>query len=145
MSLLSPADEQQLRESFAAMTQPVTLVFFSQAIGCETCAETQQILREVTGLTEHVTVDEVSLVLDRERAASFGVDRVPAIVLLAGPDRQDTRIRFLGAPDGWDFLSLVDAILLAGGADSHALSGETLAKLGQLTDDIAVQVFVTPT
>jgi hypothetical protein len=46
MSLLSPSDQQQLRESFAALTRPVTLVFFSQAIDCETCDETRQILRK---------------------------------------------------------------------------------------------------
>ena len=127
------------------MTQPVTIVFFSQAIGCETCAETQQILREITDLTDKVTVDEVSLVLERDRAALYGIERVPALVLLAGEGREDTRMRFLGAPEGWDFLSLVDALLLAGGASTQALSEPTLQKLGLLTENLAVQVFVTPT
>lgn len=145
MSLLSPSDQQQLRESLAALAEPVTIVFFSQAIGCETCLETQQILREVTDLTEKVTVEEVSLVLERERAAAFGVDKVPALVLLAGADKRDTRIRFLGAPEGWDFLSLIDGILLAGGAAVPELSADTLAVLGQLTEDVSIQVFVTPT
>lgn len=145
MSLLSPSDRQQLRESFAGLVEPVTILFFSQAIGCETCTETQQILREITGLTDKVTVEEVSLVLEKERAAGFGVERVPALVLLSGADKHDTRMRFLGAPEGWDFLSLVDAILLAGGTADPTLSPETLSRLGQMTEDIAVQVFVTPT
>jgi alkyl hydroperoxide reductase subunit AhpF len=145
MSLLSPPDQQQLRDSFGGLARPVTILFFSQAIDCETCAETRQILREITELTDKVTVDEVSLVLERDRAAAFGVTRVPALVLLAGPDREDTRVRFLGAPEGWDFLSLVDALLLAGGAAEAGLSDATVARLGQLTEDLAVQVFVTPT
>ncbi len=145
MSLLSPSDQQQLKDSFAALTRPVHIVFFSQAIGCETCTETQQILREITDLTDRVVVEEVSLVLDNERAAGYGVDRVPALVLLAGDDREDTRIRFLGAPEGWDFLSLVDAVLAAGGGSEQALSPGTLATLGALTEDVALQVFVTPT
>ena len=145
MSLLSPSDQQQLKDSFAALTRPVHIVFFSQAIGCETCTETQQILREITDLTDRVVVEEVSLVLDKERATGYGVDRVPALVLLAGDDREDTRIRFLGAPEGWDFLSLVDAVLAAGGGSEQALSPGTLATLGALTEDVALQVFVTPT
>ena len=145
MSLLSPSDQQQLRESFAALTRPVTIVFFSQAIGCETCAETQQILREITDLTDKVTVEEVSLVLDKDRASGYGIERVPALVLLAGEAREDTRIRFLGAPEGWDFLSLVDALLLAGGASTQVLSDESLSRLGLLTEPVALQVFVTPT
>jgi alkyl hydroperoxide reductase subunit AhpF len=145
MSLLSPSDQQQLRESFSSLAEPVTIVFFSQAIGCETCAETQQILREITGLTDKVTVEEVSLVLEKDRAAGYGVERVPALVLLAGVERRDTRIRFLGAPEGWDFLSLVDAVLLAGGATESSLSAATLSTLDQLTEDVSLQVFVTPT
>jgi len=145
MSLLSPSDQQQLKDSFAALTRPVHIVFFSQAIGCETCTETQQILREITSLTDRVVVEEVSLVLDKERAAGYGVDRVPALVLLAGDDREDTRIRFLGAPEGWDFLSLVDAVLAAGGGSEQALSAATIAQIGALTEDVALQVFVTPT
>jgi alkyl hydroperoxide reductase subunit AhpF len=145
MSLLSPSDQQQLRDTFAKLAEPVTILFFSQAIGCETCAETQQILREITDLTDTVTVEEVSLVLERDRAAAFGVDRVPALVLLAGTERRDTRMRFLGAPEGWDFLSLVDAVLLAGGAAEDTLSAGTLESLGRLTEDLRIQVFVTPT
>jgi len=145
MSLLSTTDQQQLREQFAGLTRPVHIVFFSQAIGCETCAETQQILREITDLTDRVVVEELSLVLEKERAASYGVDRVPALVLLAGEEKEDTRIRFLGAPEGWDFLSLVDAVLAVGGASPQSLGADTFERLGQLTEDVAIQVFVTPT
>jgi alkyl hydroperoxide reductase subunit AhpF len=145
MSLLSTTDQQQLREQFAGLMRPVHIVFFSQAIGCETCAETQQILREITDLTARVVVEELSLVLEKERAASYGVDRVPALVLLAGEEKEDTRIRFLGAPEGWDFLSLIDAVLAVGGASPQSLGADTIERLGHLTEDVAIQVFVTPT
>jgi alkyl hydroperoxide reductase subunit AhpF len=145
MSLLSAADQATLRESFSAMKHPVTILFVTQTIGCETCVETRQILDEITSLTSQVVVDEVNLVLDAERAASFGIDRAPALVLLSGEERQDTRIRFLGAPEGWDFLSLVDAILAVSGASDMALSDESQAMLGQLNEPITVRVFVTPT
>jgi len=145
MSLLSPTDQQQLQASFAALARPVTLVFFSQAIECETCDETRQILREITALTDKVVVEELSLVLEKDRAAAYAVDRVPSIVLLRGEEREDSRIRFLGAPEGWDFLSLVDAILVAGGASPEGLSDTTVTRVGQMTEDLALQVFVTPT
>jgi len=114
MALLSATDQQALRAAFAPMTRPVTILFFTQAIGCETCDETQQILREITDLTPQVTVEEVNLVLEGERAASYGIDRAPGLVLLAGDEKEDTRIRMLGAPAGYDFMSLIDAILLKG-------------------------------
>jgi alkyl hydroperoxide reductase subunit AhpF len=145
MALLSATDQQHLKDAFAAMTRPVTILFFSQAIGCETCEETTRILREITDLTDRVTVEEVSLVLDKERAAAYGIERVPALVLLGGDEREDTRIRFLGAPEGWDFLSLVDAVLLVSGASPQALSPASLEKLALLTEPLHLQVFVTPT
>ena len=77
MSLLSPSDQQTLRDMFADMTQPVTILFFTQAIGCDTCDETKKILAELTALTDQIVVEEVNLVLDGGRAAVYGIDRAP--------------------------------------------------------------------
>ena len=130
MALLSAADQQALRDAFAAMTRPVTILFFTQAIGCETCDETKQILREITEVTAQVTVEEVNLVLEGERAASYGIDRAPGLVLLAGDEKADTRIRMLGAPAGYDFMSLVDAILLVSGGEPAAPLGRNRGATG---------------
>ena len=145
MALLSAADQQALRDAFGAMTRPVTILFFTQAIGCETCAETRQILNELTEVTTQVTIEEVNLVLEGERAASYGIDRAPGLVLLAGDEKADTRIRLLGAPAGYFFLSLVFAILVVAGASPQRLSAATEARLAGVTEPISVQVFVTPT
>jgi len=145
MSLLSPTDQQTLRDSFAKMARRVKLLFFTQAIGCETCLETRQILDEIAALTDQVVIEEGNLVLDKDRAASFGIDRAPGIVLLAGEDDEDTRIRFLGEPAGYDFLSLVDAILAASGGSEQTLSDASLAAVAGLAEPITVRVFVTPT
>ena len=145
MALLSTADQQALRDAFGAMTRPVTILFFTQAIGCETCPETRQILNELTEVTTQVTIEEVNLVLEGERAASYGIDRAPGLVLLAGDEKADTRIRMLGAPAGYDFMSLVDAILLVSGGSPQRLSAATEARLAGVTEPITVQVFVTPT
>jgi thiol-disulfide isomerase/thioredoxin len=120
MALLSPTDQQTLRSMFDDMTRTVTIVFFTQTIGCETCDETRRILGELTPLTDKIVVEELNLVLDKERAAAYGVDRAPAIALLA--DRVDTRIRFLGMPAGYDFMALVDAVLAISGASDSELS-----------------------
>src|ERR1051325_7510790 len=108
MGLLAPADQDKLRDAFGEMTHGVRLLFFTQTIGCETCLETRQILDELPPLSDKIGIDEVNLVLDREQAARFGVDRVPALALLRqddGGEPVDSRIRFLGAPSGWEFVS----------------------------------------
>jgi len=143
MALLSSTDQQTLRGMFDEMKQPVTLLFFTQAFNCESCDETKRILAELTEVTDRVVVEEVSLVLEKERAAAYGIDQVPALVLLTGD--VDTRIRFFGAPAGYDFMAMVDAILAVSGATDMELSDDSVALVNAVTAPTSIQVFVTPT
>jgi glutaredoxin-like protein len=145
MSLQSPAEQQTLRDMLVAMQRRVTLLFFTQSIGCETCVEARQILGELTSATDLVTIEELNPVLDTDRAAEYGIDRAPGIVLLAGESRTDTRIRFLGAPTGFDFAALVDAVLVVSGGRPVELSAGTQARLAALQEPLGIRVFVTPT
>jgi glutaredoxin-like protein len=143
MPLLSESDRQTVRTHLTAITHRVTLLFFTQAFDApETVRIAKQVVDEVASLSDLVTVEEVNLILDRERAAQFGVDRVPAIALLR--DDEDTRIRFLGAPAGYEFTSLVEAVVLAGTGES-GLTPESRALIAErATDAIDIKVFVTP-
>jgi alkyl hydroperoxide reductase subunit AhpF len=147
MGLLSPPDQEKLREAFAEMTSAVKIVFFTQTLGCDTCLQTRQIIDELPPLTDRVAIEEVNLVLDADKARQFGVDRVPALALVA-VDAQgaehDSRIRFLGAPAGYEFISLVQAVLLVGGRESM-LSAENRQKLAAVAEPLAIQVYTTPT
>src|SRR6478752_10127998 len=113
MSLLSPADQEKLRESFAEMTAPVRVLFFTQTLDGEACVQTRRILDELPALSDKIAIEEVNFVLDKEKAAQYGIDRVPALALVG--EESDSRIRFLGAPSGYEFISLVQAVLLVGG------------------------------
>jgi alkyl hydroperoxide reductase subunit AhpF len=147
MSLLSPADQEKLRESFDEMTSPVTVLFFTQTLDCEPCLQTRQILDEFPALSDKIAVEEVNLILEREKAAQYGIDRVPALALLshdaAGATR-DTRMRFLGTPAGYEFVSLVQALLLAGGHESQ-LTPANRARVAAVKTPTTIQVFSTPT
>jgi glutaredoxin-like protein len=146
--LLSATDQDHLRREFAALQRPVTLLFFAQALDeGDACLQTRQILGELTPLSDRIRVEEVNFVLEPERAARYGVDRVPAIVpVTTGDDGQarDSRIRFLGIPAGYEFASLVRAVSLVGGAPSQ-LSEASVAHLARVDRPMTVQVFSTPT
>jgi alkyl hydroperoxide reductase subunit AhpF len=154
MALLSAADQKRLRETFAEMKRPVRLLFFTQTLDCETCVPTRQILDELPPLSDKITIEEVNFVLDRDRAKEYGIDRVPAVAVAyedAGlPPAEtgtavikDSRIRFLGTPAGYEFISLVQAILLVGGRES-ILSAENRALVSAATQPVRIQVFTTP-
>ena len=146
MSLITPADQTKLTEAFADLTRSVTLLFFTQTLDCETCLQTRQILDELPPLSGRIAIEEVNFVLEKDKAAQYGIDRVPAIAVVydeAG-ERRDSRIRFLGAPAGYEFVSLIQAVLLAGGRSSN-LSGPSLAQLAAVDKPVTMQVFTTPT
>lgn len=143
MPLLSPQDEQVLTEHLSAIDTPVTILLFTQAIGgSESGAVAKQILDEIARLNDKLTIVEKSFVLDADDRAKYGVAHEPAIVLLS--NGEDTRIRMYGAPTGYEFVSLVEGILLAG-TRKHDLSEDTVALLAGVSQPIHLQVFSTPT
>jgi alkyl hydroperoxide reductase subunit AhpF len=143
MALLSDQDRQVVRTHLAGLAHDVTLVLFTQTIGGpETSAIAKQILDELAGLNERLTIEEVNFVLEKERAASLGVDKIPAIVVLR--DGEDTRIRFYGAPAGYEFMSLIEAVILAG-SDESGLTGGSKQLIAAVESPTTIDVFVTPT
>ncbi|MBS1819273.1 MAG: thioredoxin family protein [Acidobacteria bacterium] len=147
MSLISEQDQARLRDDFAAMTSPVRLLFFSQTFGCETCLQARQVLDELPPLSPKISIEEVNLVLDAERAQRFGIDRAPAVALVttaADGTERDSHIRFFGTPSGYEFISLIRAILLVGGG-APMLSDESRARLAAIDRPMTMYVFSTPT
>ncbi len=143
MALLSEQDRRVVQSHLAKVSHKVTLLFFTQTFGApETVLITHQVLGELASLSEHLSVEEVNFVLDKDRAAQYGVSDIPAVVLLR--DGADTRMRFLGAPAGYEFMSLVEAVVLAG-TDDSGLSDASKALVAGVTTPIDIQVFVTPT
>ena len=143
MSLLSAQDEQVLKQHLSAIDKQVDVLLFTQAIGgSESGVVAKQVLDEVARLNDHITVVEKNFILDVDDRAKYGIDKSPAIVLLS--DGTDTRMRMFGAPTGYEFVGLVEAILIAG-TGKVDLEDETLALLATVEKPTHIQVFSTPT
>ncbi len=96
-----------------------------------------------SSLNDLVTLEEVNFVLEQDRAREYGIEHIPATVLLKGTE--DTRIRFLGAPAGYEFMSLIEAVILAGTNDSGLTPDSRALVAEHVTSPLEIQVFVTPT
>ena len=143
MALLSAQDEQVLKQHLSSIQKPVSLLLFTQTIGgSETGLVARQVLDELAALHDNIAVVEKNFVLDVDDRAKYGVDRSPAIVVLS--DGQDTRMRFFGAPTGYEFVPLVEAVLLAGTGNVE-LEDETKKLLATVERPLSIQVFSTPT
>ena len=146
MPLIAPADQKHLIDQFSQMSRCVRVLFFTQTVGCDTCLQAREILDELPPLSDKISIEEVNLVLDAERAAQFGIDRTPAIAILANDANglRDSHIRFLGAPSGYEFIALVRAIILVGGGEP-TLSAAGRERVMAIDGPLTIRVFSTPT
>jgi alkyl hydroperoxide reductase subunit AhpF len=142
MAILTERDREAVRTELAKVAGPVKLIVFSASLGAsEYCAETERLVKEVAECSDQVAVEILNLHIDRDRAAAYGVDRVPAIVVEGA---RDYGIRFFGIPMGYEFTNLIDSMITAS-SGTPSLGVETLARLADLKEQIHIQVFSTPT
>jgi len=143
MALLSDADRVTLTQHLAPIAKKVDLLLFTQTFGAtESGLIARQVVDEVASLHEKISVVEKNFVLDTEDKTKYGIDKAPALVVLA--DGQDTRMRMFGANTGYEFVSLVEAVLLAGTGNLE-LMPSSLEAIAAVDKPMHIQVFSTPT
>jgi len=141
MGLLRDSDVEEIRTRLAEMVSPVKLVHFTQELNLEHGRQTQELLEELSAISDKLSLEKYNYLLDQEKAAEYGVDKVPATVIRNG---KDYGIRFFGLPAGYEFSAILDAILAVSKEDS-GLQPESRAKLAELKEPVHLEVFSTPT
>jgi alkyl hydroperoxide reductase subunit AhpF len=143
MGILTDRDRAAVTEELSRLAGPVKLVVFGMQLGpgAEYAVETERLIREVAECSDQVTVEIYNLHIDREKAAGYGIDRVPAVVVEGA---RDYGVRFFGVPGGYEFSNLIDAMQVAASGEP-GLSSDTLERLRGLTSPVHLQVFTTPT
>ena len=141
MALISDRDREKIRGMLAGLTGPVKLINFTQELACEYCRDTEQLVREVSELSDKITAEVYNFQIDQDQVAKYRVDKIPAIVVEGA---KDYGIRFYGIPLGYEFVSLLGAIEdVSRGATG--LSDQTRAALAGVHQPVHLQVYVTPT
>lgn len=147
MPLISDKDAEYLRNEFeTSLVNPVKLVMFTQAIECQFCAETRQIVEEITNLSDKITSEIYNFVTDKATAELYDVDKIPAIAILRVEDGEDRDygIRFYGIPSGYEFTTVIEDIIDVSKGDS-GLQPKSKEAVARIAEPVHFQVFVTPT
>lgn len=142
MALIDDETAAQLKEEFAKLVSPVRLAVFSQALADPESEQVRRLVEELAALDPRLSVESYNFVLDKEKAEALGITRIPAVAILGA--EKDHGIRFYGLPTGYEFGSLIDAILDVSSGDSGLLP-ETRQALLDLARPVHIQVFSTPT
>lgn len=142
MSLINEEVAQQLKEEFAGLKDPVRLAVFSQTIADPGSEQVKRLVEDLAALDDRLTAESYNYVTDGETVAALGIQRTPAIAVMG--QEKDYGVRLYGMPNGYEFGSLIDAILMVSRGES-GLSEETRAALAAIEKPVRVQVFSTPT
>jgi alkyl hydroperoxide reductase subunit AhpF len=142
MPLITEDVATELKQEFQNLKNPVRLAVFSQALADPQSEQVKRLVEELAALDPKLGAESYNFVLDKDKADSLGIQRIPAIAILGA--EKDHGIRMYGLPSGYEFGSLVDAILDVSAGES-VLSEATKAELQALDKNIHIQVFSTPT
>ncbi len=136
MGAFGPDDTRQLRELFAAMTEPVEIHLLTDDL------ELRLLYDELADLAgDKLVLDKIA---DDARAAELEIDYSPGALLKSS--RAKGKLFFYGVPGGYEMATLISAITDLGGADADALvSPQAQEALTNLASDVHIQVFSTPT
>ncbi len=154
MELLNKAVRDVAKKKFdEELVGKVTILFFTQEPGriivpgklpnqeCLFCRETRQLYEEVSSLSDKIELLVHDFVADKKAVEEYGIDKIPAAVIMG---EKDHGIRFYGIPSGYEFQSLIEALVDVSKGRT-ALSEKTRQVLASLEKDVRIQVFVTPT
>lgn len=149
--MISLADQEAIGRKFEAeLLGPVKIDYFTERnLGltmpgktpCQYCKPAREMLQELAGLSEMISLRIHYFEDNTPEKAQFGVERVPGIVMRNQPGAV---VKFYGIPGGTEFPMFIESIVdLSRG--EVLLSEESVKSLAELEADISIRVFVTPT
>lgn len=142
MSVFDAKVATMLKKALADLRNPVRLLVFTREHECQYCAPTRDLITELAEFSDLVTAEPHDFEADAELAATYGIERVPAIVIQG---EEDVGLRYYGVPAQHEFATLIEAILDLGTGRPSPLEAETLAALQGIDQPVTIKVFVTPT
>lgn len=140
--LLNDEIRTQVKDILSEMEGKVKLLFFENKDNCDYCSTIEQLLSELTEVTDMVVFEKYDA--DSEKAKEYSIEISPAIVLLT-PDGVDKGVRFYGIPSGHEFGTLLQDIISFSKGAKPNLSPESIERLKTIEKPIDIKVFVTPT
>jgi alkyl hydroperoxide reductase subunit AhpF len=141
--MLLPEDVvRDVRRKFEGLSGNVRLAVFSQALADPETEQVKRLVEELAALDPRLAAEPYNFVLDTAKVDELKIARIPAVAVLGA--EKDHGIRFYGLPSGYEFGTLIDAILDVSRGDS-GLAEETRAGLREVERPVHIQVFSTPT
>lgn len=133
--------KEELKPIMSALVSPVKLLFFTQKHECPACKQQHQLLKELTSLSKKLEFKVYDLILHGDEAMKYHIDKIPATAITG---EKDYRIRFYGLTGGYEFTSLLEAIIMVSTGNS-GLDPALEVLVQNIKEPVHIQVMVTLT
>jgi glutaredoxin-like protein len=142
MSLIPEEHKERLKtELNEKLEKPVRIIMFTQKIECQFCSQTRELINEMATLSDKIKVEIYDFLADAEKAKEYGVDKVPALIIMG---EKDYGIRYYGLPFGYELQTLIEGIINVSLGKTD-IPEETKQRLKEIKTPVHIQVFVTLT
>ncbi|MCK4235314.1 thioredoxin family protein [candidate division WOR-3 bacterium] len=143
MASMLPEDiKKEVKEKFKiSLKNPVNITYFTMELECQSCQQTHELLNEIVSLSDLISLSVFKFDIDKEKVKEYNIEKIPAIVIMSD---KDYGIRFYGLPSGYEFASLLEAVIMVSKQET-GLKEESLQKIAKLSKPVHIQVFVTNT
>lgn len=137
---LIPDDKKELlvNDFKEKLEKPVKILMFTQEVECRFCSDTRQLVQELAALNDKITVEVYNFIADAVKAKEYGVDKIPALVIIG---EKDYGVRIYGIPCGYELQTLVNSITNVSKGKTD-LSERTKSILSEIKSPVHIQVFV---
>lgn len=139
--IIDEKTKNELKPILDALVSTVKLVFFTQKTDCPECEKQLELLEELAALSDKLELKVYDFTLHGEEAMNYKIDKVPATAIVG---EKDYDIRFFGITAGYEFTSLLEAIVMAS-TQKTGLDPQLEALVAGIKEKVHIQVMVTPT
>ncbi|MDQ1279314.1 MAG: hypothetical protein QG670_574 [Thermoproteota archaeon] len=139
--MISAETREQIQKILVNLESPVKLLFFTQKDACPGCRQQLELLQELVKLSNKIELKVYDFILHGNEVAMYRIDKIPATMVIG---KKDYGIRFYGLTAGYEFTSLIEAIIMV--STGHSGLNEYLETLVEdIKDRVHIQIFVTLT
>lgn len=139
--LIDEKAKNELMPVLATLVNPVKIVFFTQKNACPGCSAQEELLKDLSSLSDKLKLHVYDFVLNGDQAMNYRIDKIPATAIIG---EKDYNIRFYGLTAGYEFASLLEAIIMVSSGKSD-LDPQLEELVRSITKPVHMQVMVTLT
>jgi thioredoxin reductase (NADPH) len=139
--LMDEKTRKELKRVLGKLPERVDVLYFTQENACPACRDQRRVLEEISTHTDKIRLKVFDFVRDSDQVTRYRIDKIPATAIIG---KKDYGIRFYGLTSGYEFQSLIEAIIMVATGKS-GISPEFEETIRQIDSAVHIEVMTTLT